>query len=109
MRLLVKQECAGTFGAMADEKKCPSCGQWTEWSKAANDKCVHCQSALTPPTVPTHDEYSFGVGQNVPSFLTEREGDGLMMKGIRKMAMVAHLVYAAIMAAFMVVVATLVH
>lgn len=82
---------------------------WTEWSRRTTDTCVYCDSVLIPPIEIKHNEFRSGNGMNGPSFRTVRKNDGVLMKGIRKIALVAHLVYAAIMAAFMMVVAVLVH
>lgn len=31
---------------MKSEKKCPHCGQWTEWQQHIDDKCQHCGKYL---------------------------------------------------------------
>jgi len=94
---------------MADEKRCSTCGQWTVWTKQPNDLCSHYNGALSSTTVETVDTSSTNTFAKRPSFLTVRADDGVMMRGIRKTALAAHVVYAGIMWLFMMLFAALVH
>jgi hypothetical protein len=36
---------------LASTKKCPHCGQWTNWQQHPDDRCEHCQQVLEPHRV----------------------------------------------------------
>lgn len=94
---------------MANEKKCFACGEWTVWTKKQDDRCVHCRALLSSATIASKAVPIPSVVAKRPSFLTQRDDDGLMLRNIRKTAFVAHLIYAGIMWLFMMLFAALVH
>ncbi|MFT2011079.1 hypothetical protein ACMA1I_20585 [Pontibacter sp. 13R65] len=36
---------------MNSSRKCPVCGQWSQWNQNPTDRCEHCQSILDPIAV----------------------------------------------------------
>ena len=92
---------------MASEKKCPQCGQWTFWNQQPTDSCSHCGQMLDPRTVA---EKAAGEQKaeddRANSFFTVKPTDRLPMIAVRKMAFVAHAIYAAIVWFFLVVFAS---
>jgi hypothetical protein len=93
--------------AMASEKKCPHCGQWTPWARQPSDPCAHCGEPLDPRTVA---EKAAGEQKaeddRANSFFTVKPTDRLPMIAVRKMAFVAHAIYAAIVWFFLVLFAS---
>ncbi|GAB3222418.1 hypothetical protein GCM10027346_00180 [Hymenobacter seoulensis] len=41
---------------MTATKKCPHCGQWTEWHQQPTDLCQHCGQVLEPYRVASNEE-----------------------------------------------------
>ena len=40
---------------MSATKKCPHCGQWTEWLQQPTDLCQHCGQVLEPYRVASNE------------------------------------------------------
>lgn len=36
---------------MKGSKKCPDCGQWSEWNQEKTDRCQHCDALLSPEII----------------------------------------------------------
>lgn len=41
---------------MVNEKKCQSCGKWSEWNKNLTDACTFCGSILSPEELANHQQ-----------------------------------------------------
>lgn len=87
---------------MQSEKKCENCGKWTTWTQALSDTCEHCGELLQAEELTRiskiqqeEKEYQDNI------FYHPKEGDGPFMFVTRKVAMVLHMVFAAITWAFM--------
>ncbi len=92
---------------MSSEKKCPHCGQWTSWNQRPEDTCTHCGGVLDPRTVQQKEDRIARERKQVEdSFFTEKPDDNLPMKAVRKVAFVAHAIYAAIVWFFLMMFAS---
>lgn len=92
---------------MSSEKKCPHCGQWTAWNRRPDDRCTHCHGVLDPRAVEERAaEAAMAEEQTANSFFTVKPDDGLPMIALRKLAFVAHAIYAAIVWLFLVLFAS---
>jgi len=92
---------------MASEKKCPHCGQWTPWDQRPEDRCAHCSGVLDERTVNENAAIATKAEEDkANSFFTVKPTDGVPMKTVRKMAFVAHAIYAAIVWFFLVMFAS---
>jgi len=36
---------------LSSSRKCPTCGQWSEWNQNPSDRCRHCGNVLDPQAV----------------------------------------------------------
>lgn len=91
------------FWSMKNEKKCPSCGQWTAWNKQLGDTCSHCGTLLQPLAVKESADRELREKVEVENdFFRIKESDSILMKAVRKSAWVAHVIYAAIVWFFLV-------
>jgi len=92
---------------MKTEKKCRSCGAWTEWEKQATDRCTSCNELLDPVFLLEKTEREEKERIYIENdFLRIRETDGLGMRIIRRTASVLHVIFAAITWAFLWMVTT---
>jgi methionyl-tRNA synthetase len=41
---------------MKSSRKCPGCGQWSEWNELPDDKCQHCGNTLDPQGLKARQE-----------------------------------------------------
>lgn len=82
---------------MAAEKKCPHCGNWTQWQNQPSDRCEHCNETLDERTVKLQQEWLDEKREFYEkNFYRIREDDGVFMVIVRKVAMVFHMIFAAI-------------
>ncbi len=87
---------------MKTEKKCPSCGVWTEWEKQPTDCCTSCNELLDPISLSEKTKREEKERVHIENdFLRSRETDTLGMIIIRKTALVFHVIFAAITWAFL--------
>lgn len=92
---------------MSSEKKCPHCGKWTLWNQKAEDRCQHCGGVLDERTVSERAANQVREEDaKASSFFTVRPTDRFPMIAVRKVAFVAHAVYAAIVWLFLMMFAS---
>lgn len=87
---------------MNSEKKCPNCNEWTAWTQLLTDKCQHCGQLLVAEEhqrISKIQQEEKEYQENI--FYHPKEGDGPFMFVTRKVAMVLHMIFAAITWAFM--------
>ena len=92
---------------MNSEKKCPHCGQWTPWTQKAEDRCDHCGGVLDERTV--NEKVANQVKEadaKANSFFNVKPTDRFPMIVVRKVAFMAHAIYAAIVWLFLVLFAS---
>jgi hypothetical protein len=94
---------------MTDEKRCPSCKQWTQWERLPEDRCAHCDAPLMVGLPRTQTAETERNEANRPIWLEAKATDGKVMRIVRNVALMAHIVYAGIMALIMMLFAALVH
>ncbi len=92
---------------MASEKKCPGCGQWTTWDLRPSDRCTHCGQVLDARTVAEQAASEEKAEEDrANSFFTVKPTDRLPMVAVRRVAFVAHAIYADIVWLFLMVFAS---
>lgn len=87
---------------MKTEKKCPHCGNWTEWEKHPTDRCTSCNEVLDKIALEEkteREEKAKFIKEN--DFLRIKETDGLGMRMVRRTAWFFHVIFAAITWAFL--------
>ncbi len=87
---------------MQAEKKCPSCEKWTGWNQQLDARCEHCNELLQEDDHSRIEEVhrkEKEYQENI--FYHPREGDGVFLFLVRKIAMVLHVIFAALTWGFM--------
>jgi hypothetical protein len=86
---------------MEDQKKCHSCGQWSEWTHHTSDKCVHCGEVLDKVALEMetrkNESDSIQLKKIENSFLTIKDSDNWPMVFIKRIANIANAIFIAIM------------
>lgn len=87
---------------MESQKKCPTCGEWSEWSMSADDVCKHCQNLLMLQ-VQKSENYSEPKNNILTmakkelkaeyDFFEPKTGDSIIMSFIRKTAWYVHFLF----------------
>jgi hypothetical protein len=92
---------------MKTEKKCPYCGIWTEWQIQPTDRCISCNQLLDEIALLEKSEREKSeIIYQENDFLRIKETDGLGMRIVRKTAWIFHVIFAAIIWAFLWTVTT---
>lgn len=97
---MVYQDSNSPGNKKVSQKKCPACGQWTEWHMQAEDCCSHCGQLLS--THIQEKEQRAEKIKNAPTGLFPiLETDAGFVKAGKQIANFGHMIFTAFVA-FMV-------
>ena len=83
---------------MASEKKCPHCGQWTEWNVSMEDRCQHCNEYLMARERADDEARVERIRKDKEKFMfTVKPTDGPLMRIARRVGYVFYVIYIAIL------------
>ena len=95
---------------MSNEKKCPSCGQWSEWKSDVNDTCTHCGSLLSPDDLKRKIKWEEMLEEKKKNWMFNYEPDAPLYEKIyKKMGSFAYMILMVITTFLMWVAAWVVH
>lgn len=79
------------------EKKCPHCGQWSEWTTDINDLCEHCGKSLGGRDLEYKEQRDRDKQANEEQWIFYiKETDGEFVKGMKKVGNFFYTIYLAI-------------
>jgi hypothetical protein len=71
--------------SLANEIKCPHCGEWTTWNSRIDDKCLHCGGYLDPHRFSHAEEKKLKKAKNPKQadFFPIKAGDGPLTQEVK--------------------------
>jgi len=88
---------------MNQEKRCPHCSKWSSWNGNLDDKCEHCGEYLKlnerieiAEKEEKQKKLQFNFKEKFP--FTVKEGDNLVVKGVKTVGYWVYFVFMSIMA-----------
>lgn len=79
------------------EKKCPFCGEWSEWTTSINDTCKHCGKPLSGKDLVFHENRLRDKKSNEEQWIFYiHETDSDLVKSLKKVGNVFYTIYISI-------------
>ncbi|WP_040302507.1 hypothetical protein [Algoriphagus machipongonensis] len=90
------------------QKKCPHCGQWSEWSNNFQDKCEHCGEPLSKVELDRAQKIANEKEQNEKNWMFYvHPDDSSIVKFFKKSGNLFYMVFMTIMTFLMWLIAAL--
>jgi len=81
------------------EKICPSCGQWTTWSKQPHDRCIHCGFELMAETIRKEEIRKERFYEKPAGLITIKGTEPAWLQGVYRGINYVYFIFVGIMAA----------